>query len=70
MVPIMLLVDEMREMIINHIGLLLSDPNGITMWYQKSKLKVRGIIYKIQLMLQRMKIDQQRMYKCYESLIR
>ncbi len=30
MVPIMLLVDEMREMIINHIGLLLIDPSGIT----------------------------------------
>ncbi len=30
MVPIMLLVDEMREMIINHIGLLLIDSSGIT----------------------------------------
>ncbi len=30
MVPIMLLVDEMREMVINHIGLLLIDPSGIT----------------------------------------
>jgi hypothetical protein len=30
MVPIMLLVDEMREMIINHIGWLLIDPSGIT----------------------------------------
>jgi hypothetical protein len=30
MVPIMLLVDEMREMIINHIGLLLIEPSGIT----------------------------------------
>ncbi len=30
MAPIMLLVDDMREMIINHIGWLLIDSSGIT----------------------------------------
>jgi hypothetical protein len=69
MVSIMLLVDAMREMIINHISWLLIDLNGITIKQveagERNKLRDLTYVAKNECLTNWTK----RMYKCDESLM-